>query len=61
MNKVAEIVKSLMTDNNIQVDIKNIIVIAGFRSQVLKIREMLRSEGYGGVRVGGVEDFQVQG
>eukprot|EP00966_Prymnesium_polylepis_P258984 5981861-Prymnesium_polylepis.2 len=38
----------------------NIAILTPYRKQVIKIREMLRVRGLGGVRVGSVDDYQGQ-
>ena len=58
VNKIIEVLKSLTSDVNIKAVPSDMIVICGFRSQVLKVRLSLGSE-FSGVRVGVAEDFLV--
>ena len=53
---VLDIVKSLITVSS--VGSASIGVMAPFRSQVFLIRSLLRNEGFSGVNVGTIEDFQ---
>lgn len=59
ISKVVEVVKSLLTERALMLTSRDIGIIGGFRSQVLKIRQALRAESLSNVNVGGVEDYQV--
>uniref|UniRef100_A0A7S2F4L8 RNA helicase n=1 Tax=Octactis speculum TaxID=3111310 RepID=A0A7S2F4L8_9STRA len=59
-NEVVNLVKRLIESEKVKVTTSDIGVIAGFRQQVLTIREVLRGCGLGAVNVGQVEDFQGQ-
>jgi DNA polymerase III delta prime subunit len=58
--KVVEVIKSLLTETSLGITTQSIGVIGGFRSQVLKIRQLLRAESLSSINVGGVEDYQGQ-
>jgi len=64
--KVAELVEKLLDqimrlgNGESTVGTGNIAILTPYRKQVIKIREMLRVRGLGGVRVGSVDDYQGQ-
>ena len=57
--RVADVVASLMA-SGIKLSLADFGVMAPFRKQVTKIRKVLRSRGYGVVRVGTIDDYQGQ-
>ena len=57
---VVDIVKDLLTDENLNFTTNDIGVVASFRAQVLLIRTMLRGVGLSGIRVGSIDDYQGQ-
>eukprot|EP01035_Chromulina_nebulosa_P018484 gene18484-24197_t len=57
---IVDVIKHLLLDKHINISTNRIGVIGGFRSQVIKLRKHLRSEGLGAINVGGVEDYQGQ-
>ncbi|GAB5032169.1 rna helicase [Nannochloropsis oceanica] len=58
--KVLEMVQALLGSKKVQVRLQDIAIISAFRKQVLKLRSLLRENGYGAINVGQVEDFQGQ-
>ena len=57
---VVKIIKALLSSDRVDISAGQIAVITCFRAQVLKMRAMLREEGFPTVNVGVVEDFQGQ-
>lgn len=55
IDKVVQTCKDLISDPSLKVSTADIGVIAAFRSQVLKLRLVLRKEGLGAINVGSVE------
>ena len=55
-----DLIEALLQSDSVDVDVRDIGVIAFYRQQVLKIRLMLRERNLGAVRVGGVHDYQGQ-
>lgn len=59
-SKIVDLIEALLQSGSVDVDVRDIGVIAFYRQQVLKIRMMLRERNLGAVRVGGVHDYQGQ-
>ena len=57
---VVKLINALLDSPNVHINTGQIAVITCFRAQVLKMREILRSNDLGAVNVGVVEDFQGQ-
>jgi len=60
LSKIVETCKTLLTSTKIKCSTKDIGIICAFRSQILKLRLLLRAEGLGAINVGDVTDFQGQ-
>ena len=62
MYKILDIITSLVTSTRVEpkVSLDDIVVICGFRAQVLRVRALLRDNSLGAVGVGQVEDYQGQ-
>lgn len=57
---IVRLIKELLKSQTVRISTGGIAVIAPFRAQVLKMREVLRKENLGAVNVGSVEDMQGQ-
>ena len=60
LSKTVEVCRSLLSSSNVKISTKDIGIICAFRSQILKLRILLRQEGMGAINVGDVFDFQGQ-
>lgn len=60
LSKVVEVCRNLLSSSTVQISTKDIGIICAFRSQILKLRLLLRQEGMGNINVGDVFDFQGQ-
>ena len=60
LSKTVEVCRSLLSSSSVKISTKDIGVICAFRSQILKLRILLRHEGMGAINVGDVFDFQGQ-
>jgi len=60
LSKTVEVCRSLLSSSSVKITTKDIGVICAFRSQILKLRILLRQEGMGAINVGDVFDFQGQ-
>jgi superfamily I DNA and/or RNA helicase len=58
-SKVVELVHGLVGSQSVDAGQADIGVIAPFRKQVLKLRQLLRARGLSAVNVGSIDDFQV--
>ncbi len=62
MYKILDVISSLVTSTRVEprVTLDDIVVICGFRAQVLRVRALLRDNRLGAISVGQVEDYQGQ-